>query len=285
MTSGQTIKWNPILLRAGLFLIGLGAFHIAVQIIWPRDWESAIGWRKPILFGVSTGATLVSLAWVAPFARARYEQLAAAVIAVLAVAEVLIITIQTWRGVPAHFNNGALVDRMLTNSVDAMLVFITLGIFYLTWETFAANWRAADYLLAARAGMIFLSLACLLGFATAAFGNYAISVNADSGIVQPRGVVKFVHGMPLHAIQILPVAAFALRFINDNLQQRLRSIWFLAGSIALATVYAAWQTLNGWARFELNFVGAALLGAIVISGATAAFCAIQPSGRVISNKL
>ncbi len=51
-------NWNRLMLVVGVFLIVLGIFHLFVQIISPRDWESLIGWRKPILFGISTGLTL-----------------------------------------------------------------------------------------------------------------------------------------------------------------------------------------------------------------------------------
>ncbi len=276
-------KWNRVLLSAGLFLIALGVFHIAIQILFPRQWESQIGWRKPILFGVSTGATLLSLAWVAPFIRVKAQNLIARTIALLACLEVLIITAQTWRGVPAHFNNGAPIDQMLTNSVDAMLVVITLSIFYLTFKTlwFRAAPENSDYLLAARHGMIYLSLACVFGFATAIYGNLAAAANANPELIQPRGVLKFVHGMPLHAIQILPLWALALNFLQIKLARRTISIWCASGSIFTATVYAAWQTVNGWARFESNFVGWLLIAATAATAAAAVLIHIAP---LASNK-
>lgn len=281
MTNRSETKWNRALLNAGLFLVGLGVFHAAVQLLFPRAWESPIGWRKPILFGVSTGATLISLAWVVPFVRIKAANLIAWTLALLACAEVLIITVQTWRGVPAHFNNGALPDRMLANAVDAMLVVITLSIFYVTWKTvsFRANADNSDYLRAARHGMIYLSLACVFGFVTAIHGNLAVIANADPELIPPRGVVKFVHGMPLHAIQILPVWAAALNFLRIKPAARTISIWCASGSILAATVYAVWQTANGWARFEPNVVGWLLIATTAAAAGLAVLSAAAPLVR------
>lgn len=278
MANRPATKWNRVLLNAGLFLVALGVFHVAIQILFPRSWESSIGWRKPILFGVSTGATLVSLAWVASLIRLKAQNFIAWTIALLSCLEVLIITAQTWRGVPAHFNNGAAVDRILANSVDAMLIIITLCIFYLTWKTISCRSKPenSDYLLAARHGMIYLSLACVFGFATAIYGNLAVAANANPELILPRGVLKFVHGMPLHAIQILPLWALALNFLQIKLARRTISIWCASGSIFAATVYAAWQTVNGWARFESNVVGWLLIGATAATAVLALLSAFVP---------
>lgn len=277
-------RWNRVLLYGGIFLVLLGAFHIAVQLIAPRPWESNIGWRKPILFGVSTGITLVSLSWVARFVTTRRGRAAALIISILAPLEVLIITVQTWRNVPAHFNNGSTVDQMLTNSIDAMLVAITLAIFYLTWQSFRIQDLEPDWLLSLRLGMIYLSIGCMLGFGVAIYGNIILATGGDPAAVAPNGVPKFVHGMPVHALQILPMLVFFLRLINPNLSNRKKSIWFISHAIALATVYAFWQTINGLNRFELNMVGFLLLGGVAFCGLTAMFFSFagQSETRVFS---
>jgi hypothetical protein len=251
----------------------LGAFHIAIQILAPRPWESNIGWRKPILFGLSTGITLISLSCVTSVVMKRLAWIPATIICVLACAEVLIITIQTWRGVPAHFNNGGAIDQILANSIDAMLVFITLTIFYLTWQSFKTTNLEADWLLSLRLGMVYLSVACLLGFGVAIYGNLTLSTGGDPTTVAPNGVPKFVHGMPLHALQILPASVFFLRPLNTNTNARKICVWFVSHAITLATLYAFWQTVNGLGRFELNLVGILLLSALGICGLSTIFFA------------
>ena len=269
------VKLDATLLASGAFLILLGAIHVVVQLFEPRAWESNIGWRKPILFGLSTGITLISLSWVATVVRQRLgRKIIAVLISVLAVSEVLIITVQTWRNVPAHFNNGALIDQILANSIDAMLVFITLSIFYLTRQSLREQTIESDWLLSLRLGMIGLSIACLLGFGVAIYGNLTLGAGGDPTIVNPNGVPKFVHGMPLHALQILPGAVFFLRLFETSINNRKKSVWFIALAIALATFYAFWQTINGMGRFELNSGGLILFGGCVLCVLTALFFAL-----------
>ncbi|MEP6923980.1 MAG: hypothetical protein ABI954_05925 [Pyrinomonadaceae bacterium] len=270
----SNVRWNRVLLFGGVFLMLLGAFHLVIQLIAPRPWESNIGWRKPILFGLSTGITLVSLSWVVAVVKNRREWVPAAIVSVLACAEVLIITIQTWRSVPAHFNNGSAVDQMLANSIDAMLVLITLTIFYLTWQSFKSQNIESDWLLSLRLGMIYLSFSCLLGFGVAIYGNLRLGIGGDPTVVNPNGVPKFIHGMPLHALQILPALVFFLRLVNTNIDRRKTAVWFVSHAVALATLYAFWQTVNGMGRFEINPVGVLLLSGSGICGLAALFFAL-----------
>lgn len=264
-------KWHRGLFAAGASLIVLGIFHVLVQFLAPRAWESSIGWRKPILFGLSTGVTLVSLSWACAVVNLKRANLAGSLIAVLAPAEVLIITMQTWRSVPAHFNHGAPIDQILSSAVDAMLIFITLAIFYLTWAALKTRNAAAHWLSALRIGMVFLALACILGFGTAIYGNWRLAANLDPQLIEPRGVPKFVHGIALHAIQILPIWLSFAEFINKNTRRLQQSVHLIAASIGFATLFALWQTLNGMSRFEFNpIAGTFLLGA-TFSGATAVY--------------
>lgn len=269
--------WNRALLAAGSFLILLGVLHLPIQFIAPRDWESSIGWRKPILFGISTGITLVSLAWVVSVVKKRSAEFAASILSVLAAAEVLIITVQTWRGVPAHFNNGSTVDRFLSYSIDAMLIFITLSIFYLTYFALKASITVPNdkWLLSLRLGMIYLSLACVLGFATAAYGIYMTQTGGNPEQIAPRGVPKFIHGMPLHALQILPIWAFVLQKLKPKAVDEKYSLWWLSHSIGLATIYAAWQTVNGWGRFESNPAGIFIIGAMIFAALVSGYYSVR----------
>lgn len=269
-------KWNRILLAGGVLLMLSGALHVPLQLFAPRDWESLIGWRKPILFGLSTGMTLMSLAWVESFISNKISRIVAAIVSILAVAEVSIITIQTWRSVPAHFNDGAIFDQILGNSIDVMLIFITLGIFYFTWRTLRTNVSnkvSSDYLSAIRLGMIYLSVACLLGFGVAIYGNYMLSVGGNPEVVNPNGVPKFVHGMPIHALQILPIYLFVISLFNSNIKNRRKSVVWVAVAIAVSTVYAFWQTANGLGRFDVNAVGVILLIMFGLSGVMAFYFA------------
>lgn len=272
MIEPKPVPWNKILLFAGIFLILLGIIHVPIQFLNPRDWESPIGWRKPILFGISTGITLVSLAWVVSQTLEK-QRLIAWLLSSLAVVEVFIITVQTWREVPAHFNNGEFFDKFLANSIDAMLIVITLSIFYLTFVCFTKKFAIEDedYGFSMRWGMLFLAISCVFGFGVAIYGNAMLESGNSPEVIAPNGVPKFVHGIALHALQVFPFWVFVMRKIGIKLENRLKSLRFSSITFFLVTFYALWQTLNGFGRFEINFGGIIILICVVISGFIALF--------------
>jgi len=55
---------SRVLIGAGILLVLLGMLHVPVWMMDGSDWEGRVSWRKPILFGVSTGMTLWSLGWI-----------------------------------------------------------------------------------------------------------------------------------------------------------------------------------------------------------------------------
>ncbi len=260
--------WPTSLLWTGGFLILLGVAHSIVQVTYPRDWGSPIGWRKPILFGISTGTTLLSLAWVISKSQPRSHWLPWT-LAGSSLIEVLIITIQTWRSVPAHFNQGAPIDRALGFVVDLLLILLSIAVFVLWLRTLKGTVVAPDYASAIRWGMTFLVLSCGFGFALVVYGMARLDVGQAPDLVGRAGVPKFVHGIVLHALQILPAWVWALRLSGVGIHQRLASLRFAALGFCLLASYALWQTLNGYARFEPNPVGILLLSAVAACGVLA----------------
>lgn len=261
--------FDPVLLVGGLVLVALGLAHGVVQWWIPRDWESPIGWRKPILFGLSTGVTLLSLSWVLGLYRRTqasnpcWHRWLSGVLSAAALIEVGIITAQTWRGVPAHFNIGTTLDRKLTYAVDGLLVLITAGIVWMmvlvSRERFARR-ISVEMASSIRLGMALLVAGCLLGFGVAAYGMGRAAAGLDPHVVPPSGVPKFPHGMPLHGIQLLPAWAAVLRSLpKGTANARRQSVRWLATAISLATAYALWQAVTGHGRFDFNAVGFALL--------------------------
>ena len=250
-----------------------------MQVAYPRDWGSPIGWRKPILFGISTGITLLSLAWVISKSPPRGPWLPWA-LAGASVIEVLIITVPTWRSVPAHFNQGAALDQALGTAVDLLLLILSAAIFVLWRRTFKVTMADSDYAQAIRWGMAFLVLSCGFGFALVAYGTARLGAGHAPDIIGHAGVPKFVHGIVIHALQVLPAWVWVIRLMGVEMKGRLTSLRYAVLSFSLLACYALWQTLNGYPRFHPNLGGSLLLAATAASGMLAIFvCLRKDPGR------
>jgi hypothetical protein len=67
-----------------------------------------VSWRKPVTFGLAFGLALATLSWVS--AVMAWARPAPGCLRRRRVAEVRVITVQAWRGVPSHFNTGTSPD-------------------------------------------------------------------------------------------------------------------------------------------------------------------------------
>lgn len=269
---------------AGWILVLSGMFHIIVWMIDGGPWEGDVSWRKPILFGLSTGATMLSLGWLTGKLRPRSgDNLLFILFSLAMVFEVALITLQTWRGVPSHFNRSTSYDASVLFGIEALILFATLVIAELTRRNLTELTTPAEHLvaierdmkLAIRGGMVLLLFACLLGFVIVAHGNQQIVSHQPPGIYGKAGVTKFPHGVPIHAIQFLPIFAWCMRKTGCPERQRTRSVGWAIASIALLTVFSIAQTLGGRARFDLTWISSAVLALSAFAMASAVWQATR----------
>jgi len=246
---------------AGVLLIASGMAHAAVWAVLGGPWEGAVTWRKPILFGVSGGLTCLSLGWVwAALPRRRGDPLLAWATAVALVVEVALIDLQQWRGVASHFNRDTPFDSAAYDVMTWLILGVTLVIVDLTVRSVVQPVRLApDMLLAARAGLGLLAISCLLGIWAGAAGETRRMAGLAPETIGAAGVLKFPHGAALHAIQWLPLLAWAARRAGVDARGRVRLVAVAAaGQVAFAG-YALAQTLLGRGRFEVTPTTAPLL--------------------------
>ena len=78
-------------------------------------WEGPVSWRKPIVFGLSFGVTIVTLAWFLTLLRlGRASGWAVSlVLSIASIGEVVLISMQKWRGVASHFNETTTFDGLV----------------------------------------------------------------------------------------------------------------------------------------------------------------------------
>jgi ABC-type dipeptide/oligopeptide/nickel transport system permease component len=114
-------------------------------------------------------------------------------------------------------------------------------------------------LLAARAGMLLLLVSCLLGIWVGMHGEMRIDQGLDPTRLGAAGVPKFPHGVVIHAVQWLPVLAWALRRAGIATASRVWLVAMASAGSTLFLIYALVQTALGRSRFDTVPATAAIL--------------------------
>ena len=282
-SSRQTRPRMGVDFAVGLILLGSGLFHVFVWIIDGGSWSGDVSWRKPILFGFSAGATVLSVSWVSSKLRPRWgDSLVLVGFSLAMFAEVALITLQQWRGVPSHFNRSTAYDASILMWIEGLILFVTIVIADVTWRSFSALDASRDMALAIRAGMAFLLFGCLLGFVLVGYGAYQQSLGQPPGVFGKAGVMKFPHGMPIHAIQFFPMLVWGQRSLKVTEAVRYHDVRFAFWSMSAFTLFSLMQTFSGRARFDLSAsstVVLALASALLIVPFCTLVLAVLPKRR------
>lgn len=238
---------------AGGILLGSGILHGLLLLILGGGWDGPVSWRKPMLFGISTGLTVFSLGWVqSKLSWKRRDRLWAAIIPWGLVVEVGIVTLQTWRGVPSHFNRGTPIDASLHVAMDLLIAVASMGILDFTFRSLRGIRAEPAMARAIQGGMVFLSLSVVMGFVILILGEIQVAQGLAPETFGKRGVLKFPHGMTIHAIQWLPFLEWRMRQHCKKIPQRLRSIHLAILGTGLLQIYSLVQTFSGRSRMELQ---------------------------------
>ena len=187
-----------ILFGAAVVFLASGVVHAGVWLsAGMPSLDGPVSWRKPMTFGFSTGVLFLSLTWVLgllPHNRRLVRQVW--LFTTLLVAEVALIDMQQWRGVPSHFNNATAFDAVVFQMMGLLIISASILIALWTRSLFVHQLPTTPaFAFAARAGMLLLNFGNLVGLAIA---------------VTEATALKPLHGAALHAIQALPVAVWVL---------------------------------------------------------------------------
>ena len=258
-----------LLIVVGLVLCLSGFTHALIFLIERGDWEGPLSWRKPILFGLSTGVTVLSLAWLWRHLPERWgDTLCRMLLALSLLIEVVLISVQTWRGVPSHFNHETPLDDAISAAMTALITLATLLIALLTWRSFGPVMAPLTQVIAIRWGMVLLLASCVIGGVIQSMGG---------SLFGKAGVLKFPHGMSIHAIQALPMLAWLL-------PRGAGWAVHLAGlGYTLLTVYALMQAFAGRARFDWTPTSGGVLLAGALTLGVSILYALS-SGRLVKTR-
>jgi hypothetical protein len=229
--------WNGHRLLAVTAVVSLGvlAFALVAQLFDARLILGAPAWAKPAKFGASIAVMAISLAWIIGQMEDPERRVARAgsAIAVVALGELGTIIIQVVRGVPSHFNNATIPDALVFAAMGLAIMILWLAQVYLTARSFRQSFADAARTWAIRLGLVSAVLGGALGFfmpvptpaqraqlaqgeRPALLGAHAVGVpDGGPGLPVTRwttegGDLRVPHFIGLHALQLLPLAAFAL---------------------------------------------------------------------------
>lgn len=274
------IEGTCYLLAAALVLSGL--VHIGILIVTGGPWDGPLSWRKPASFGL----TLATLTWVLGFVTLRpwTRSVLLAVLASACVVEVLVISVQAWRGLPSHFGvTGPGAGLVAAGAAGGALAVVGV----VSMATVAA-WRSApttapSMRLALRAGFCSLMVAVALGVYMLARGMLISRGSGDvEGAFAFTATVKPGHAATMHGILVLPALAWLLSFADRSERYRLAVVraaslgYLLFAGVVVVEVLAGIQplaiTVASPAATVPALAGTVLLG----SAALVALSALRP---------
>ena len=252
---------------AGLLVVA-GLVHLGVQAVAGGPWSGPVSWRKPVTFGLSFGVTLATVTWVSSLTPLTPSRRRALVLAwtVASVVEDVAITAQAWRHQASHFNIDGVVNSAFAFSAAAGGAVFVVSVAVLA----VAAGRGRHDLepgtrFAVRAGVGTLAVGVGLGAAMIALGTAAGRSRTLADAYAASGPLKAAHGMFLHGVLVLVVAARLAERTGWSARQQLRAARTAAGGFVVAAAGAG--LLAGGAPGPAPLV--AVMVAVTAAGALA----------------
>ncbi len=258
------------LTATGLAMVAIFAATVVALLADPRQIGGAPAWQKPMKFAASIGIYTLTLAWVFTYLPAwvRTRRAVSWITVVTLVAEIIIIDLQAWRGRPSHFNVGTVLDGVLFTTMGLAIfvqTFAAVAVAIALWREKFSD-RAMGWAL--RLGMSITIVGALsgglmtrptaaqleearAGKRIAVAGAHTVGA-PDGGPGLPgtgwstqHGDLRVPHFIGLHALQFLPLIAFALKRRSWPEVKRVRLTVAAAASYAGLFVLLMWQALRG----------------------------------------
>jgi hypothetical protein len=300
------VRWHrPLLWFAGAMGV-LGVVAVVGLLVDDRTVVGSPVWLKPFKFAVSLGLYALTIAWLLRGVRRgrRTGWWAGTVVVAAAAGEMIVITLQTVRGRPSHFNNSTPFDEAVWSLMGNMIVVLWTA--SLVAAIVVAVQRGGDPVLrsAARLGfglsLIGMLLAFLMtvptadqqaaldgGAAPTMIGAHSVGV-ADGGPSMPvtgwstsGGDLRIPHFVGIHGLQALPLlalllAALATRAPAGRFAPRRTRLWLIriaAGGYAGLLALLTWQALRGQPLLDPDgrtLLAAGALAVLVLAAAAVA---------------
>jgi hypothetical protein len=262
-------------------LFGSGLAHLIVQAVVGGPWDGPVSWRKPTTFGVAFGLTLATITWVTTFVpiRERTRRIALTEFAGACIAEVTVITVQAWRGVPSHFNVTTPLNSVFAYSaaVGGALLIATTVLF----ASAAIRRNPAippSMRLAVRAGFAAFLVALAIGAMMIFLGVRDTRTVSQAAAYTVGAAFKSGHAATMHGILILPMLAWLTSFVDWPEARRVRIValacvgYGLAAGVVVVDTFIA---VNPLAPLNAPLITSILAGGGIVALVTAGVLAVR----------
>lgn len=210
--STSRVQAGCYLLAAVLVLSGL--VHLGILVVSGDSWSGPLSWRKPATFGLSFGLTLATITWVSGFValRDRSRRRLLVTFAAACAGEVLVITLQRWRGLPSHFIPDGAPGPLLNGLAGAgaavgAVVLVTTSVLLTVAAFRPAPDTPPSLRLAVRAGLVSFLVALAVGALMLARGLVLTRSGDVAAAFAFSGGFKAGHAATMHGILVLPLLA------------------------------------------------------------------------------
>jgi hypothetical protein len=246
-----TASYQKFAYACATLLLVSGAFHGLVFLIDGGSWEGPVSWRKPIVFGLSFGIMLMTATWMVGLMRMRKATgwILLGVLSVASVAEVVLITMQRWRGVPSHFNESTPFNETVFSIMGLLVTFVAAITVLVTIRSFWPMDAPTSLAWAIRIGLVLLLASQAVGVQMIAEGGNTFGA---------AGALKVPHAFTMHALQVLPALALLLVIAEFTESQRLEIIALAGVGYGLLIGSTMVQAYAGLAPLEPTSLTTAL---------------------------
>jgi len=204
---------------AVLFASGLA--HLGVQAVLGGPWDGPVARRKPADFGLAFGLTLFAVTWASTFVDVPARRTVLGAFAAASVVEVVVISVQAWRGVPSHFNTTTPVNAAFAFSAAAgggVLIVTTLALLRAAFRPSSAS---PGQRLAVQVGVGSLLVGLAIGAVMIAIGTPKGRVSLDAAY-DAAVVLVPAHAVAMQGILVLPILAWLTGFTTWPSSTRTR---------------------------------------------------------------
>jgi hypothetical protein len=276
----------------GLGMIALLAATGVALLVDPREILGAPAWMKPAKFAASIAIYTLTLAWVFTYLPewTRTRRVVSWVTVVTLVLEIVIIDVQAWRGTTSHFNVGTPVDGLLFTIMGFAIVVQTITVITVAVALWKQRFSDRAIGWAFRFGMIITIVGAMTGGLMtqptreqldAARADHRVTVSGAHTVGAPdggpglpgtgwsreHGDLRVAHFFGLHALQIIPLFAFAFARRGWHETRRVRIVWALSASYVSLFALLIWQALRGQSVMSpdaATLIGFAVWGAVTM---------------------